>query len=391
MKTRLIAPPHRTGYHAIAMRRDIILIGATADPVSGWGMIAYRYAEALHAAGIPFKLLVPRGSAVPSASFSSSILPVLPDLPLTFGTFFSAARLPRLWNLSHAVRAAGPAPSVVHSLVDFPYALIGRRIASRCGAPFVMSAIATYSVAPFRRFPDKFLFRDAVSHADRVIAISAYTAREFRFVSGFPGAIPVMYLPAARPVPAGHEDFSIWRRIPSGRLYVLTVATVRIAGRKGFDVLYDAFCQARVSFPRAHLIVVGADIGRTDAYTSFDRVSPAELAALYSRSCLFAALPRRSGDYFEGYGLVYGEAGLYGLPVVGSASGGIPEAVLHGVTGILVPEEDAAGAGRAICRLLRDPAYAGRLGFEGRVRAEARTWGDYAGDCRAIYDSLPGR
>jgi len=71
----------------------------------------------------------------------------------------------------------------------------------------------------------------------------------------------------------------------------------------------------------------------------------------------------------EGFGLVLLEAMAMGKPVVASAVGGIPEVVLDGRTGLLVPPADPEALAVAILRLLEDPRAAQRLGEAGRERA----------------------
>ena len=72
----------------------------------------------------------------------------------------------------------------------------------------------------------------------------------------------------------------------------------------------------------------------------------------------------------EGFGVVYLEANAFGKPVVGGNVGGVPEAVVHGETGLLVNIEDSAEIADAIVRLLEDPLEARRLGENGRVRVK---------------------
>lgn len=69
----------------------------------------------------------------------------------------------------------------------------------------------------------------------------------------------------------------------------------------------------------------------------------------------------------EGLGVSLLQAACAGLPVVGSAVGGIPEAVHDGVNGLLVPPGDAAALGAAIHQLLANPALTSRLGEGGRA------------------------
>jgi glycosyltransferase involved in cell wall biosynthesis len=64
------------------------------------------------------------------------------------------------------------------------------------------------------------------------------------------------------------------------------------------------------------------------------------------------------------------EAMASGLPVVASAVGGVPEAVIHGETGLLVAPGDPDALADALATLLDDPQLRGRMGAAGRARAE---------------------
>ena len=81
----------------------------------------------------------------------------------------------------------------------------------------------------------------------------------------------------------------------------------------------------------------------------------------------------------EGYGLVFVEASLHGKPLVAGRSGGIPDAVIDGETGLLVDPLDPGDIADAITRVLGEPDLAARLGSAGRRRVlEELSWPRYS-------------
>jgi phosphatidylinositol alpha-1,6-mannosyltransferase len=75
---------------------------------------------------------------------------------------------------------------------------------------------------------------------------------------------------------------------------------------------------------------------------------------------------RLAGLEVEGLGIVYLEASACGLPVIAGKSGGAPDAVLEGVTGITVDGRDPAEIARAVNTLFEDPIRAKEMGQRGR-------------------------
>ena len=113
------------------------------------------------------------------------------------------------------------------------------------------------------------------------------------------------------------------------------------------------------------------DVGVASRVTFAGAVSDGDLGEWYQRAAVFAMLSRESAadGGAEGYGLTFVEAGAWGKPVVGGNSGGIPDAVIDGVTGLLVPPTNVAAIADALLRILKDPEFAARLGAQGRDRA----------------------
>jgi len=181
----------------------------------------------------------------------------------------------------------------------------------------------------------------------------------------------------------------------------MTILTVGLSQRKGTDVLIKALPAIVAELPEACLVIVGSgprlassfiDLAKSlnvfEKTTFLHDLSKEELAELYQNCDVFVMTPRYIDDTFEGYGLVYLEAGSYKKPVVGSLSGGVPEAVIDGQTGLLVPENDPQATAEAIIKILKNPELAKKLGDNGYRLAQERNWEDYIEKIIKIYKEL---
>ena len=140
--------------------------------------------------------------------------------------------------------------------------------------------------------------------------------------------------------------------------------------RKGGPVLLRAFEQVRRAVPDARLVLVGVPphVPAQDGVEVLGRLGDREaLSALYGAAHVFC-LP----SLFEPYGLVLMEAMAHRLPVVATTTCGVPEVVVDGDTGRLVPPADEAALAAALVDLLRDPQRAAAMGQRGRERVDER-------------------
>jgi len=158
------------------------------------------------------------------------------------------------------------------------------------------------------------------------------------------------------------------------------VSVGRLVHRKGQDRLIQALPAIRQKIPNAHLLLVGEGpyrkklealahkSGVTDAVTFIGRVQYSDLPQYICVGDIFA-MPCRSrfaGLEVEGLGIVYLEASACGLPVIAGNSGGAPDAVLDGITGVVVDGENLAAISKAIVDLLSNPEKAHQMGIAGR-------------------------
>lgn len=154
----------------------------------------------------------------------------------------------------------------------------------------------------------------------------------------------------------------------------------RFVPRKGFDRLIRLLPQLRASCGEVDLVIAGAGpeearlrkeavLSGVAAHVTFV-IAPdrAALAGLYRSAHAFALPVRASKDDLEGFGIVLLEAAVFGLPVVASRVGGIPEAVAEGETGLLVDPDSEGELFEALKRLLSDPEAMRRMGEAGRAR-----------------------
>ena len=126
---------------------------------------------------------------------------------------------------------------------------------------------------------------------------------------------------------------------------------------------------------RERLATLAAELGVGKRVRFLGKVEEGKVADYYRACDLFAMLSRREGADVEGLGIAFLDAAACGRPVLGTRSGGIPDAVDHGRTGFLVDPGNADEAAAAMRRLLTDRGYAERLGRQGRSRVEGGfTW-----------------
>ena len=163
--------------------------------------------------------------------------------------------------------------------------------------------------------------------------------------------------------------------IPPSSKVVISVS--RLDTGKGHKELLDAAALVRTEFPGVAFLVVGdgPTLGelktQADALRLRDSVIFAgwrqDIPSVLSAADIFVHCPT---TFLEGLGIANLEAMATGKPTIVSRNGGLPDAVVDGVTGYVVPPGDVQGMAAAILYLLRDGALARRLGQNARRRTE---------------------
>jgi glycosyltransferase involved in cell wall biosynthesis len=142
--------------------------------------------------------------------------------------------------------------------------------------------------------------------------------------------------------------------------------------RKGGPCLLEAFDLVRRRLPEARLVVVGPrESHERDGVQFLGRIGDRKrLQQLYAKATLFA-MP----SLFEPWGNVFTEAMAHGLPCIGTSVGGIPDIIVDGETGYLVPPGESEILAECILRVLLNPGLAQQMGERGYRRVMGRfTW-----------------
>jgi phosphatidyl-myo-inositol dimannoside synthase len=186
-----------------------------------------------------------------------------------------------------------------------------------------------------------------------------------------PGVDPTRFRPDA-----ASQDLR--QRLGRGADLVL-LSVGRLQARKGHDLVIRAlpafgtrpilrYVIAGEGPEKDRLTALATSLGLGDRVEFLGKVPPAELPGLYAASDIFVHPNRVEGADFEGFGIVFLEAAAAGLPAIGGRSGGVPEAVEDGVTGLLVGGRDVEELQRAILSLAQSKPLRERVGAAARDR-----------------------
>jgi len=237
-----------------------------------------------------------------------------------------------------------------------------------------------------------FMERTVLRHADKVLASSRNTAKFCADRYQYP-------LEEIDVIHSAVDTLHFAPRESPGSRNPNVLFVGNLSGAKGIDSLIDAVISLRRAYPRIHLRCIGKGdaafidrlrqrITEASAEANIEIVGYVAHADLptYFQACDIFAAP----SVFEpGPGNIYLEAMACGRPVIACASGGAPEVVLDGETGLLVPPADVLALAGALDRLAGDTELRARLGRNGRGWVESRfTKEKYTDRVERIYSQL---
>ncbi len=200
------------------------------------------------------------------------------------------------------------------------------------------------------------LLTHSEAHRDQICSLEGYDPRRFGIV---PLGIADPGFVAGGPAGPALEFFFVGR----------------FTSRKGVDILLSAIPKVAAACPEATFVLAGDQDGGQEwrafcashsdlvprRVSAPGRIPEGELDRLYRRCSVFVAPSR-----YESFGLIYVEAMARGRPVVGCRTGGVPEVVRDGVTGLLAAPGDPDSLAAAMIRLGTDPLLRDRFSAAAR-------------------------
>lgn len=371
--------------------------GLKSHEIDGVKVNRFRYAPA----GWEF---LTHEEGAPSKMASKPWLQLL-AIPYIISGFFKCIKICRKFR-----------PDVIHAHWPFPHAYIALGAAKLFRIPLVLNFHGAELLLIRKKKWVKPLLKFAIGQAQAVFANSSFTADKIKALRNVDvewspygttldtkderrnkkderretGEISAEPTQAPHPVNGKFKILFVGRHIErKGICYLIEAAKylprdqfeIRIVGVGDLtDKLKAQAAEVSTTPDAANIIFTG-------------KLSPEELANEYKTANVFTlpAIVDSKGDT-EGLGVVLIEAMELGLPVVASNVGGIPDVVVDGVSGILVPEKNPEALASAYKRLAAEPELQKQLLEGARKRIdECFTWGKIVKRQIAVYEKIKNK
>jgi glycosyltransferase involved in cell wall biosynthesis len=322
--------------------------GLKSHEIDGTKVNRFRYAPA------SLEMLTHEEGA-PSKMASKPWLQLL-AIPYIISGFFKCIAICRKWR-----------PDIIHAHWPFPHAYIALGAAKLFRIPLVLNFHGAELLLIRKKKWVRPLLKFAIGQAQAVFANSSFTAGRIMAIRD----VNVEWSPygttletRAAPSSGGHPHIAPEPHAVNGKFKILFVG--RHIERKGICYLIESAKHLPKDQFEIRIVGVGdlteelkkqaASMPPESAEIIFTgKLSPEALASEYRTANVFTlpAIVDSKGDT-EGLGVVLIEAMELGLPVVASNVGGIPDVVINGVSGILVPEKDPEALANAFKKLAAD-------------------------------------
>ena len=360
------------------------------DRTFGTGNFTYEYCQALYKRGIDFVLFFPQtpgeGRSTIREDMPYEIRYILPKPILGLSDSKGPGWAIWHWYIWQYFKIIDLSEfTLVHCLIEYPLSFMIARCAKKNNLLFIMNAYGTYAVAPLIQWPAKYLLKWSYDQAQEIIAISQFTKDKIQEYAKKDYNISVIH---------GGVNFSKFANQPNvaelknrytNKRILLTVG--KLIPRKGHDLVIYALAKIKDKYPNVKYLIVGdgkhegflkklvKDLELGKQVEFLGRVNDTDIIKYFHLCDIYVHTPKLSTDLkFEGFGIVYLEAGACGKPIVAAAAGGVRDAVVDGQTGLIAKNEDIDDIANKISQLLDNDSLRQQMGEAGKAYAREHDW-----------------
>lgn len=278
----------------------------------------------------------------------------------------------------------------IHFLSDFPYCILFGF--HKLKKPFFITAHGTYAVDPLEKICSGHFLKGAYKRAKKIFCVSEFTKNEILKRIKLNNLIAINN-------GVNYQNWQIdYKPVKMSYRKILSVGALK--SRKGYHISIPAMAKVKESYQNLKYYIVGSqedkkcfqelkDLVRQyhleNNIIFLEKISDEELIKLYYQADLFLLTPVNVGSKFEGFGLVYLEAGACGIPAIGTYGCGAEEAIKDGYNGLLVSQNNIEETAQAILKILADENLAKKLGENGKERAQEFSWEKIIKKYEVIY------
>ena len=292
---------------------------------------------------------------------------------------------------------------VLQASRTFPEGIMAWMLKQVWGIPYLVYTYGLDFLEPMRNDWGQLYGRRILTSAAHLISCSHFTGEQLLQFGVAPHKItpinPGVDLHRFRPGTADEIERTEQRLGLHNKRIILTVG--RLVTRKGHDKVIESLPLVLQEVPTAVYLIVGDGPirnelarlvqahGLEEHVVFAGRVMEQDLPTYYQIADLLVMPSREIEGDVEGFGIVFIEASACKVPVVGGASGGIEDAIVHGETGFLVDPLSVDEIAQAIITLLKDDDLAQAMGKAGRARAERDfSWERVVAQVSSIIEGL---
>lgn len=288
---------------------------------------------------------------------------------------------------------------LIHSFDGWPNSAVAYLINFGLGKKRIITGIGSATVKPLNNIFRRLIVKKSYETADVFVAISRYTAEEVK--KHIPKLKVSIINPGVKMVSEHKCQPEIFEKIKKLQPYILSVGTLK--ERKGFRVSVSAFNKISDRFPQYKYVIINnqpmdehvdsllrfvKEKNEAGKITIFNHIPDEELQEFYQHADVFVLLPINDKYDFEGFGMVFVEAGAHGVPSISTKGNGSEDAVINNVTGYSVNQGDVNEAAGAMVNIIDNRTVRNQFGENARKMALELTWEKVSAKYIKLYEEL---